>query len=387
MPSIVAKEVFTSNPFNFGAPREVVLDTEEIVNEPIDTQDEPAQAPSSVPTPTPKTDKPDGYGYADPADDEDFQDDDDFREPDEDFQDEPGKPVVEIDEEEAVSSLRDAFISLGFVNDDKEIDSPASVADFLVKYEKLKAAKIEEAIKDDYKKTYSEEKLKYVDFLMNGGSPEAISSYYTIANLPIEDEHADRENIKALVLAMHKDRGLNDKKALTLYNTAYDEGEDLNEAKEAKAYFRKKHDAQLRAIEDQREAERQEIVRQNEENAARLKGLLKTRNIEGLTITEDEAKDLEAYMFSKNVITDVDDPETGQTYKGKVSQYYVEYQKFMQQPDALIKLARFIKNNGRVEDQKEKVKEEVNRELIVKLNGFNSRSRQNQPKKRNAFLT
>lgn len=387
MPSIVAKEVFTSNPFNFGAPREVVLDTEEIVNEPIDTQDEPAQAPSSVPTPTPKTDKPDGYGYADPADDEDFQDDDDFQEPDEDFQDEPGKPVVEIDEEEAVSSLRDAFISLGFVNDDKEIDSPASVADFLVKYEKLKAAKIEEAIKDDYKKTYSEEKLKYVDFLMNGGSPEAISSYYTIANLPIEDEHADRENIKALVLAMHKDRGLNDKKALTLYNTAYDEGEDLNEAKEAKAYFRKKHDAQLKAIEDQREAERQEIVRQNEENAARLKGLLKTRNIEGLTITEDEAKDLEAYMFSKNVITDVDDPETGQTYKGKVSQYYVEYQKFMQQPDALIKLARFIKNNGRVEDQKEKVKEEVNRELIVKLNGFNSRSRQNQPKKRNAFLT
>ena len=92
-------------------------------------------------------------------------------------------------------------------------------------------------------------------------------------------------------------------------------------------------------------------------------------------------------MFSKNVITDVDDPETGLTYKGKVSQYYLEYQNFMQQPDALIKLARFIKNNGKVEDQKERMKEEVNRELIVKLNGFNSKSRQNQPRKRNAFLT
>lgn len=387
MPSVIAKEVYSSSPFNFGAPREVVLDTEEVVNEPLETLEEPTPTPSSSPKSIDKTDKQDGYGYADSDSDEDYQDEDEFQDPEEGGQDEPTQREIEIDEEEAVASLREAFINLGFVNDDKEIDSPASVADFLVKYEKLKASKIEEALKDDYKKTYSEEKIKYVDFLMNGGNPEAISSYYTIANLPIEDEHADRENIKALILAMHKDRGLNDKKALTLYNTAYDEGEDLGEAKEAKAYFRKKHDAQLKVIDDQKEAERQEIVRQNEENAARLKGLLKSRNIEGIQITEDEAKDLESYMFSKNVITDVDDPDTGMTYKGKVSQYYVEYQKFMQQPDALIKLARFIKNNGRVEDQKEKLKEEVNRELIVKLNGFNSKSRQNQPRKRNAFLT
>jgi hypothetical protein len=387
MPSVIAKEVYSSSPFNFGAPREVVLDTEEVVNEPLETLEEPTPIPSSSPKSQEKQDKQDGYGYADSDVDEDYQDDDEFQDPDEGGQEEPQRQEIEINEEEAVASLREAFISLGFVNDDKEIDNPASVADFLVKYEKLKATKIEEALKDDYKKTYSEEKIKYVDFLMNGGSPEAISSYYTIANLPIEDEHADRENIKALVLAMHKDRGLNDKKALTLYNTAYDEGDDLNEAKEAKAYFRKKHDAQLKVIEDQKEAERQEIVRQNDENAARLKGLLKSRNIEGIQITEDEAKDLESYMFSKNVITDVDDPETGLTYKGKVSQYYLEYQNFMQQPDALIKLARFIKNNGKVEDQKERMKEEVNRELIVKLNGFNSKSRQNQPRKRNAFLT
>lgn len=387
MPSVIAKEVYSSSPFNFGAPREVVLDTEEVVNEPLETLEEPTPIPSSSPKSQEKQDKQDGYGYANSDVDEDYQDDDEFQDPDEGGQEEPQRQEIEINEEEAVASLREAFISLGFVNDDKEIDNPASVADFLVKYEKLKATKIEEALKDDYKKTYSEEKIKYVDFLMNGGSPEAISSYYTIANLPIEDEHADRENIKALVLAMHKDRGLNDKKALTLYNTAYDEGDDLNEAKEAKAYFRKKHDAQLKVIEDQKEAERQEIVRQNDENAARLKGLLKSRNIEGIQITEDEAKDLESYMFSKNVITDVDDPETGLTYKGKVSQYYLEYQNFMQQPDALIKLARFIKNNGKVEDQKERMKEEVNRELIVKLNGFNSKSRQNQPRKRNAFLT
>ncbi len=387
MPSVIAKEVYSSSPFNFGAPREVVLDTEEVVNEPLETLEEPTPIPSSSPKSQEKQDKQDGYGYANSDVDEDYQDDDELQDSDEGGQEEPQRQEIEINEEEAVASLREAFISLGFVNDDKEIDNPASVADFLVKYEKLKATKIEEALKDDYKKTYSEEKIKYVDFLMNGGSPEAISSYYTIANLPIEDEHADRENIKALVLAMHKDRGLNDKKALTLYNTAYDEGDDLNEAKEAKAYFRKKHDAQLKVIEDQKEAERQEIVRQNDENAARLKGLLKSRNIEGIQITEDEAKDLESYMFSKNVITDVDDPETGLTYKGKVSQYYLEYQNFMQQPDALIKLARFIKNNGKVEDQKERMKEEVNRELIVKLNGFNSKSRQNQPRKRNAFLT
>lgn len=387
----VAREVYSGNPFNFG-PSTGTITLPQTPPTPEVEQELPEPEPELV---DPNFDRENPKGYADPNFEDSVSDDfygeetENQDEPEFDNQEQEQPEDLEIDQKEAVSSLFEAFKNLGFVDDSAEIDKGESVADFLTSYEKYKANKIEEAVKEDLTATYSKERMEYIDFLMAGGDPQAISGFHQIANLPIDDDDEHADNRKALILAMHKDRGLNDKKALTLYNTAYDEGEDLVEAKEAKTYFQGKRDDQLNAIKEAQKAEVDARNAEIEKTAQSLKQILKTRKVDGLELSETEARELESYMFNKSVITDIADPETGQSFKGKVSQYYIEYENFMKSPGALVKLAKFIKNNGNSDNQVEKIEEEINQKLIIKLNGFNGKqaSVDRRPLKKNAFLT
>lgn len=297
-----------------------------------------------------------------------------------------------LDEAQVSSSLFEAFKSLGFISEDQEDIKADNVTDFLIKYEKAKAAKLEEAAKANLEATYSKEVLNYVDFLMKGGSPEAISSFYQLYNLPIDDDYSDVENRKALILAMYKDKEVPEKRAQSLYNTLYDDNEDLEEAKIAKQYFKEKHDGQMAEVQKKEQAELEAEAKKNEQLQSDLKTMLKTRKLSDLELNEKEAKDLESYMFTPTVITDVLDPTTGTVYKGKVSQYYDDYQKFFSNPESLIKLAKFIKSGGVTKPQDEEIQERVSTEILKGLNGFGSRitskgTGKQQPKRKNAFLT
>lgn len=382
MSKVKAELVHTHNPFSFGQQLQVEPEDDQI-NDPIEETQEDDVDNGAVPSPERKA----AVGY---VSNNGYEEDEDYEEEEVDEEDddslEPDTEDVDIDQVEAVSSLSTAFKTLGFIDDTEKFKDVKSVSDFLVAYEKTKADQLYETIKEELAQTYSEEAIRSIDFIMNGGSPEDLSAYSSIERLPIEGKE-NEENIKALILAMHKDRGLDDKRALVLYSKAYDEGEDYEEAKEAKAYFAEKRKAHEEGLARARKEEEQAIARQKQENINGLKQLIKTRKIGEEQLTEKEANELEQYMFSQTNLADVFDEMSNKNVKAKVSQYFIDYNNFMKQPDALLKLARFIKNNGNTSISKEKVKEEVNRDLLIQLNGFGVKGSNNRQKKKNAFLT
>jgi hypothetical protein len=385
MAPIIAREVYSSSPFSFngGAPQPTTQPEENKGFSPqdaiIDDSYEDQEVPESF--------------IDDTRDDEEKTTGTDNQDLDSDESDDgfSNSDSEDVDEEAVVGSLYDAFKQLGFVSDEDALDSKGSISDFLINYEKVKSSKLEEAAKANILAAYPREVLDYVDFLMKGGSPEAVSSFYSMYNMPIDDDFSDVENRKALITSMYKDQGIPDKRVGSLYEKIYDEGEDLEEARVAKEYFKNKHDEQLQAIVQEDKAKEAAAARQSQELSNTLKSMLKSKKIGEIALRDEEARDLESYMFNPSVITDVADPVSGSIYKAKVSQYYVDYQNFFSNPESLIKLANFIKSGGNSNIAEEKVKEKVSMDIFRELNGF--RELGNKGKKRrgtntkNGFLT
>jgi hypothetical protein len=382
MEKIISREArtYSASPFSFNNPAPIQL-TPEKEEEVVEVEEQDEEVDNSFEIENQGTD---------PDYREDFVDDQDEEFPQSPETESLEDPDDSLDESAVAGSLYEAFKSLGFITDEKEVPKGESVTDFLINYEKAKSAKLEEAARANLEATYSKEMLNYVDYLIKGGNPEAVSSFYQLYNLPIEDDYQDSENRKSLILAMYKDKGVSDKRALSLYSTAYDDSEDLDEAKAAKEYFKEKHDAQLAEIQSQEQAKLDAQVQENERVQQSLKTLLKEKKVPGLELNDKSARELENYMFSPTVIVDVKDPISGQTYKGKVSQYYDDYQKFFNNPESLIKLAHFIKAGGQTQTEEEEIQERVSEEILRGLNGFkgvSSSKNSRGPKRKNAFLT
>lgn len=380
MEKIISREVYSS-PFNFKP--KFTPPQEEVNGETEATEEKIIFAqPPSFDMEEPEFDENDSFkeDYVDEEDEE--------QEETEDQSESIEEPESELDEEAVAGSLFEAFKSLGFIADENEVPKATTVSDFLVNYERTKAAKLEEAARKNLEEKYSPEVLSYVDFLMQGGNPEAVSSFYQLYNLPIEDESKDSDNRRALILAMYKDQGLAEKRATLLYNKAYDDDEDLDEAKAAKQYFKAKHDAQLAQIQAEEQAKLDAEAKRNEQLQNELKGMLKSRKVPGLDLSEKEAKEIENYMFNPTVIVDVKDPVSGNVYKNKVSQYYEDYQKFFEQPDALIKLAKFIRAGGQSKTEEEEIQERISQNILRGLNGFNGQrpKKSSGTKRKNAFI-
>ena len=385
MAPIIAKEVYAGSPFSFngGTPQPTIQPEENKGFSPedaiIDDSYDDQEVPESF--------------IDDTRDDEDTVANTNNQEEDSDDSDDGfgNSDTDDVDEEAVVGSLYDAFKQLGFVNEEDALEAKGSISDFLINYEKVKSAKLEEAAKANVLASYPKEVLDYVDFLMKGGSPEAVSSFYSMYNMPIDDDFSDVENRKALITSMYKDQGIPDKRVNSLYEKIYDEGEDLEEAKVAKSYFKSKHDEQLQVIAEQDKAKEADAARQSQELSNTLKSMLKSKKIGEIALRDEEARDLESYMFNPSVITDVADPVSGSVYKAKVSQYYVDYQNFFSNPESLIKLANFIKSGGNSNIAEEKIKEKVSMDIFRELNGFKELGNKGRKRRgtntKNGFLT
>ena len=166
--------------------------------------------------------------------------------------------------------------------DDDDFSSPVSILasslkkdgllpeDFDTKSKDLTASQLKQALKDyiweefederdDYLKAsgFNDQTIQFIDFLSKGGDPKALQEVMgnrRLSQVDIKSETDEaRANRKSLVLAMYRDKGVTDKRAASLYNTLVSEGEDLQEAQDAQAYFAQKEhkileaDAQRRA--------------------------------------------------------------------------------------------------------------------------------------------
>lgn len=383
MAQIVAREVYAGSPFSFngGNPQPPVPQVENKGFSPEDAVIDEDQLDDEVPE----------SFIDDTRNDEDTVSDSNGQDIDSDDSDDSfGGSDSEVDEEAVVGSLYDAFKQLGFVGEGDALEAKGSISDFLINYEKVKSSKLEEAAKANILAAYPKEVLDYVDFLMKGGSPEAVSSFYSLYNMPIDDDFSDVENRKALITSMYKDQGIPEKRVSSLYEKIYDEGEDLEEAKAAKAYFKGKHDSQIQEIQKEEKQREEAAARQSQELSNTLKGMLKAKKVGEISLRDEEARDLESYMFNPSVITDVADPVSGTLYKAKVSQYYVDYQNFFSNPESLIKLANFIKSGGNSNITEEKIKEKVSMDIFRELNGFKELGNKTKRKgnnTKNGFLT
>jgi hypothetical protein len=291
----------------------------------------------------------------------------------------------DIDQSSLIPTLLSTFKSLGVIDEEFKAPESGKVADFFLEIDKNRAKQIDAIVREEYEKTYSKDVLQYVDFITKGGDPQAISDHYAIMNLPIEDADRDSENRKALILAWYTDKGIPEKKARALYAQSFEDGEDMQDAIEAKNYFNDKHQVALSELQEQQKQIMAERERQQREATENLRNTLRSGKIADIELTKKEVSELENYMFDQSVIVNVPDPNTGKSYKAKVSQYYLDYNNFFNSPESLIKLARFIKSNGNVDIVRSKMREELSNDLLMELSGV-AKQKRGKTGKTNAFF-
>lgn len=169
-----------------------------------------------------------------------------------------------------------------------------------------------------YKGSLGEESRMYIEFLEKGGNPavwQSVAAQEDYSDMNLDTDDAKKE----VILAFYKEKGFSDSKARRLVEDAEDADTLDDDVEEAKEFFKQRKEKALQRLAEEREAEVQARIQQEQEFADNLTKYIETsQDVRNFPLTSAKQKqELKDYLFKKTV--PVKQPN-GDIIK--VSQYY-----------------------------------------------------------------
>lgn len=275
-----------------------------------------------------RNNKPPVQQVADVDEDEDEEEDgDQYEEDGEAFKEYSDTPAEDYSDYSDIALHALTLQKDGLLDPEFEIDPKLDKESFrkmqVEQHEKNKANYL-------YNMGYNPDLLKYTEYLLQGGDPAKVQEMHKnnkLSELEVEkDTPESLENRKKVILEMYKDRGLKPDRANKLYQALLEEDGDLEEAQEARNYFKQQEDYELQrqAKEDQLRKEQEQA--QMREQAKAVETIISSRNLAGIEITEQEAKELKKALYEPTETIEYID-NRGNKKKAKVTKYQkVQYE-------------------------------------------------------------
>lgn len=259
----------------------------------------------------------------------------------------------------------------GAIPEDLTLDKDISLSE--VKKLTLKAWQEElEKVEDKIlaEKGFTQENLKYIQYLMDGGDPGKVQEFVRTRNLSeleIDDESDESlENRKTLIMEMYKAQGIPEKRAKNLYNTILDNGEDFDEALEAANFFKNNELKELANQKKAKEEYEKRRIEDQEKIKARVNEIIDNGFVGDLKLSPQEKRDIKAALYDETEYIDTVD-SNGKTIKVKATKYTKLMQEFDSDIEKQILFVHQLLNNFKLGNLVRKGKLERDGEILNNL--------------------
>jgi len=241
-------------------------------------------------------------------------------------------------------------------------------------------------------KGWTDDNLKYAQFLAQGGSPGAISQVSALeqlANIDISDDE-NETNREQVVKAMYKAKGIDPDEATVFIDALKDEGKLETKAQSAKTFFETERNKYNKQIQDAADA-RNEQIRQAEENRVNhFSQLIDKGELGVVTIDDSEKQLLKDSLFKKTEIVKVKDPNGGYTTTF-VTKFDKLYNELQSDPVQQLIFAKMLLNGFDTSDVAKKAEAQATESVLDLLNrkkqsNKQSRKKSSKPKYKNAYI-
>ena len=219
-------------------------------------------------------------------------------------------------------------------------------------------------------KGFTQENLKYIQYLMDGGDPTKVQEFVRTRNLSeLEidgEDDSSLENRKTLIMEMYKAQGIPEKRAKNLYNSVLDNGEDFDEALEAATFFKT---LEVKEIESQK-VQKQEYEKRKQDDQAKIKQMVDSVIDKGtvgdVTLTPQEKRDVRAALYDETEYIDSVDAK-GRPMKVKATKYTKLMQDFDADVEKQILFVYYLLNGFKSSNLVKKGKQERDSEILNNL--------------------
>lgn len=229
------------------------------------------------------------------------------------------------------------------------------------------------------------EKAEYVDFLLQGGNPQALQQALQGSEFSKLDlERATDEQKEEAVRSMLLHRNYTPEDAQELIETYKLKGLMDNKSQESQQFFKNREKSILQQAKENERKQQEDWKRYQAELRQNMTQLIDKKDLLGIRLNDADAEQLKSDLFTPTELVEVPDGRGGIVTR-KLTRYQVAEEKYKQSLPQQLAFAKLLLDGFDFTKIKNMGKFERDNELIDKLNNRAGRPRR-KPGTRNAYL-
>jgi len=276
-------------------------------------------------------------------------------------------PIESSDsDEETLSNFSEVVkfeIKNGLFNGLEETDVPddLSLDQLSALYHKVLEIKVE-SLRDEIVKdvtSANEQYSKYIEYLIQGGNPQAVQEALSFNNL-IELDTSEEENQRQILTALMEYKQVPNEDIEDIIDGILDKGKGEQRAIAAIEDFKKIENKILADYKDHERQEKEKAIQQHNQYVNSIKSIVNKGEIGGIKLKKQDQDSIVSAMFSPTEIYEYTNPETGKKEKTRITKLQLLQSQLQNDLEKQVAYAlwllngsdfKFAKKEGREEEQ------------------------------------
>ncbi len=221
---------------------------------------------------------------------------------------------------------------------------------------------------------------KYVEFLIEGGDPNAVKHALEFQDLLTLDPSKE-EDQKTLLSEDLRRRGIEEDEIRDLVENILDKGKGKQKAESVLSNFKKAQDSILDSYKEEQERLKLEAQETYQETVETVQEIINKGEVNGIKLSKKDQKDLYDAIFTPTEIVEVPNPQTGKLQKIRASKIQVLQNELNNDYEKMISFYHWLLKGGKFDFVKEQAKEEEQDTLRSLLQGRRTSHNRNKTEK------
>lgn len=254
-------------------------------------------------------------------------------------------------------------IKNGLFNGLEETDVPddLSLDQLSALYHKALEIKVE-SLRDEIVKdvtSANEQYSKYIEYLIQGGNPQAVQEALSFNNL-IELDTSEEKNQRQILTALMEYKQVPNEDIEDIIDGILDKGKGEQRAIAAIEDFKKIENKILADYKDHERQEKEKAIQQHNQYVNSIKSIVNKGEIGGIKLKKQDQDSIVSAMFSPTEIYEYTNPETGKKEKTRITKLQLLQSQLQNDLEKQVAYAlwllngsdfKFAKKEGREEEQ------------------------------------